>query len=45
MGVASDTFHKLPTAGLNALDRLHDKGMIGSPANKAKSVVLTDDGL
>jgi len=29
----------------NALDRLHEKGLIDSPANKAKSVVLTDDGL
>lgn len=29
----------------DALDRLHRKGMIGNPANKAKSVVLTDEGL
>ncbi len=29
----------------NALDRLHDKGLIGDPANKAKSVVFTADGL
>jgi hypothetical protein len=29
----------------NALDRLHDKGLIFDPANKAKSVVFTDDGL
>jgi hypothetical protein len=28
-----------------ALDRLHEKGMIGNPASKAKSVVLTDEGL
>jgi hypothetical protein len=28
-----------------ALDRLHEKGLIADPANKAKSVVLTDDGL
>ena len=27
-----------------ALDRLHDKGMIGDPKSKAKSVVLTEDG-
>ena len=27
------------------LDRLHQKGLIASPANKAKSVVLTDEGL
>jgi Domain of unknown function (DUF6429) len=29
----------------NTLDRLHDKGLIANPANKAKSVALTDDGL
>lgn len=28
-----------------ALDRLHAKGMIGNPSNKAKSVVFTDEGL
>jgi hypothetical protein len=28
-----------------AFDRLHDKGMIGDPKSKAKSVVLTDEGL
>jgi hypothetical protein len=28
-----------------ALDRLHQKGLIGDPANKAKSVVLSDEGL
>jgi hypothetical protein len=28
-----------------ALDRLHEKGMIPNPASKAKSVVLTDEGL
>ncbi len=27
------------------LDRLHGKGLIGNPASKAKSVVLTDEGL
>jgi Domain of unknown function (DUF6429) len=27
------------------LDRLHRKGMIGDPVGKAKSVVLTDEGL
>jgi len=27
------------------LDRLHQKGMIADPVNKAKSVVLTDEGL
>ena len=29
----------------SALDRLHEKGLISNPAGKAKSVVLTDDGL
>ncbi|MER9343910.1 DUF6429 family protein [Mesorhizobium sp. M0601] len=29
----------------NALDRLHEKGLIANPASKAKSVVLTDEGL
>ena len=28
-----------------SLDRLHEKGLIADPANKAKSVVLTDEGL
>src|SRR5215208_2774833 len=28
-----------------ALDRLHEKGLIADPANKAKSVVLTKEGL
>ena len=28
-----------------AMDRLHKKGMIENPVGKAKSVVLTDDGL
>lgn len=29
----------------DALDRLYKKGLIDNPANKAKSVVLTDEGL
>lgn len=29
----------------DALDRLYQKGLIYDPANKAKSVVLTDEGL
>lgn len=29
----------------DVMDRLHRKGMIDNPANKAKSVVLSDDGL
>lgn len=26
------------------LDRLHEKGLIGNPRSKAKSVLLTDEG-
>lgn len=29
----------------DAMDRLHRDGMIANPAGKAKSVVLTDEGL
>jgi hypothetical protein len=29
----------------DTLDRLHRKGLIGDPVGKAKSVVLTDEGL
>ena len=29
----------------DALNRLHEKGMVGNPVGKAKSVVLTDAGL
>jgi hypothetical protein len=28
----------------SALDRLHQKGMIGDPKSKAKSVALTEEG-
>ena len=28
-----------------ALNRLHEKGLIADPATKAKSVILTDEGL
>lgn len=28
----------------DALNRLHDKGMMGDPRTKAKSVVLTNEG-
>jgi hypothetical protein len=28
----------------DTLNRLHDKGMIGNPVGKAKSVALTEDG-
>jgi len=29
----------------DALDRLHDKGLISNPASKAKSVVFSEQGL
>jgi len=29
----------------DVLDRLYEKGFIGDPASKAKSVVLTDEGV
>ncbi|WP_174422390.1 DUF6429 family protein, partial [Burkholderia diffusa] len=29
----------------DALNRLHERGLIGNPINKTKSVILTDDGL
>ena len=29
----------------DALDRLYQKGLIGDPVNKAKSVVFTEEGL
>jgi len=29
----------------DVLNRLHERGLIGDPVNKAKSVVLTDEGL
>ncbi|MBO9355062.1 hypothetical protein GG851_13785 [Bordetella petrii] len=29
----------------DVLDRLHERGLIANPANKTKSVVLTEEGL
>jgi len=29
----------------DAMNRLHEKGLIGNPVGKAKSVVFTQDGL
>jgi Domain of unknown function (DUF6429) len=29
----------------DALSRLHERGLIANPVNKAKSIVLTDEGL
>ncbi|AZY94806.1 hypothetical protein EOJ32_19115 (plasmid) [Paracoccus sp. Arc7-R13] len=29
----------------DALERLHGRGLIADPVNKAKSVILTDEGL
>ena len=31
--------------GWDVLERLHARGLIADPVNKAKSVVLTDEGL
>ncbi|HGL6717749.1 DUF6429 family protein [Burkholderia contaminans] len=28
-----------------ALNRLHERGLIGDPVNKTKSIMLTDEGL
>lgn len=40
-----DQFRVWKSIDWDALARLHQKGFIGDPANKAKSVVLTDTGL
>jgi len=29
----------------DVLNRLHERGLIGDPVNKTKSVILTDEGL
>lgn len=33
------------TIDWDTLNRLHEKGLIGDPVNKAKSVWLTDEGM
>lgn len=38
-GRAWKTFYR------DAMDRLHDKALIGDPVSRAKSVVLTEQGL
>lgn len=40
-----DQFRSWKSMDWDALARLHEKGFIGDPAHKAKSVVLTDAGL
>ncbi len=40
-----DQFRVWKSMDWDALARLHEKGFIGDPANKAKSVVLTEAGL
>jgi hypothetical protein len=40
-----DKFRAWKSFDWDATDRLHQKGFIANPANKAKSVVLTDEGL
>lgn len=37
--------HAWKTFDWDVMDRLYREGMIDNPVNKAKSVVLTDDGL
>jgi hypothetical protein len=40
-----DDFRAWKGHNWKALDRLYRKGMIGDPVGKAKSVVLTEEGL
>lgn len=40
-----DGFRAWKSFDWGATDRLYQKGFIENPANKAKSVVLTDEGL
>lgn len=40
-----DECHAWKNFDWDVTDRLHRKGLIGDPANKAKSLVLTDEGL
>ena len=40
-----DRYFAWKTFDYDVTDRLHRKGMIEDPANKGKSLALTDDGL
>lgn len=40
-----DTASAWKTFDWDATNRLHDKGLISNPVGKAKSVVLSDEGL
>jgi hypothetical protein len=40
-----DEYRAWKSMDWGAMDRLHEKGFIGNPASKAKSVVLTESGL
>ncbi|MDC6177104.1 DUF6429 family protein [Ralstonia solanacearum] len=40
----SDSNRAWKSLDWDALSRLHDKGLIGDPVSRAKSVVLTDAG-
>ena len=40
-----DRFRAWKGIDWDALNRLHEKGLIGDPVGKQKSVVFTDDGL
>ena len=44
LGLHED-FRVWKTFDWDAMDRLHDKGYISNPARKAKSVVLSEEGL
>lgn len=37
--------HAYKSFDWDALNRLHEKGLIANPVSKAKSVVLTEEGL
>ncbi|MAF46975.1 MAG: DUF6429 family protein [Rhodospirillales bacterium] len=40
-----DSFRTWKGIDWDAMNRLHEKGMISDPVGKAKSVVLTEEGL
>ncbi|WP_294294239.1 DUF6429 family protein [uncultured Sphingomonas sp.] len=44
-GAGHSTWRAWKTYDWSALDRLHEQGLITDPANKAKSVALTEDGV
>lgn len=40
-----DEFRAWKSFDWDAMDRLHQKGLIGNPASRAKSVVLSESGM